>query len=102
MKKTIVIIIAAVMILSLNTCTKAENQDKQTQKNAKSVERYRKFFGEKKKEAGRDYAAQSTAGVEGASKEGLKKTEDMDELQGVKDDLYSDSIKTINKVIGNK
>ncbi|OGI04465.1 MAG: hypothetical protein A2Y25_05890 [Candidatus Melainabacteria bacterium GWF2_37_15] len=109
MKKFFFMIITAVIVISLNVCAMAEdvknakNITKKQKRNKESVERYRKnFFGDKEKDIGKEYAAQSTAGVGGATDEGIKQSEKIDNLDTIKDSLYNDSIKTINNVVGSE
>lgn len=104
MKRLFSLTIIAIIIISLGTYAMGEDKTntKEKKRDTKSIERYRKLFGDQKKDVGKDYAAQSTAGVEGAGKEGLKNSEGNENIYTVKDNLYNDSIKTINNIVGSE
>lgn len=90
----VLFLLASVSVQAVQKSTSTPN--KTIQKDQKSVQRYKKMFGNQGVK-GKDYSAQSTAGVGGANEQGLKSSAS-NKAKKVKKNMYKDQ-KSLNKAI---
>jgi len=102
MKKAIFISVLSVSFV-LTCLTAPVFAEKSISKdNAKHVNKYQKFFGNKKGVVGKDSSAQSTAGIAGGVEEGLKSQDYDKKIDECKSELYETPVNAIDKLIKTK
>lgn len=100
-KELFVSILSASFILSVLTVP-VFSEKISAKNNVKPANKYQKFLGQKKA-TGLDYSAQSTAGVEGVGKAGLKAKNHDKKVDDLKKDLYGGKpVNVVKKVINPK